>query len=114
MDTDFIDALIALMRRNAVTELEYETEDVRLRLRLDGAGIVAPSASPTEVSPDSRDPCGIPDPAGGMIEVRAPMAGCLYTAPEPEAAPYVAVGDPVTPGQTLALLEAMKMFTPVE
>ena len=54
-----------------------------------------------------------PAPAGssnGLVPVESPMIGVFYRAPEPGAAPFVEVGDAVTNGQTLCLLEAMKLF----
>jgi acetyl-CoA carboxylase biotin carboxyl carrier protein len=49
-------------------------------------------------------------PANGLIRVEAPMVGVFYRAPEPGAEPFVEVGDTVGPGQTLCVLEAMKLF----
>ena len=49
-----------------------------------------------------------------MIRVEAPMVGTFYRAPEPGAPPFVEIGDPVAPGQTLCILEAMKLMNEVK
>ena len=108
MDEARIEALVALMRRHGLAELEHEAEGRRLRLVLaDGGTALDPPAPAPEPVPQAA-------PASGRTEVRAGMPGHFYRAPAPDAAPYVKVGDRVAPGQTLALLEAMKMLTPVE
>jgi acetyl-CoA carboxylase biotin carboxyl carrier protein len=57
----------------------------------------------------------IAEPSGdGMIRIEAPMVGTFYRAPEPGAAPFVEVGDPVEAGQTLCILEAMKLMNEVK
>lgn len=106
MDTTEIEALVALMRRHGIAELEHEAGGQRLRLRLDDVAPVAATSAPVAEA--------APAPAPGEIEVRAAMAGCFYRAPDPSASPFVDPGDRVAAGQTLALLEAMKMMTPVE
>jgi acetyl-CoA carboxylase biotin carboxyl carrier protein len=56
----------------------------------------------------------IPQPADGVIRIESPMVGVFYRAPEPGADPFVEVGDPVEPGQTLCILEAMKLMNEVK
>ena len=52
----------------------------------------------------------LPAAAAGVIRVESPMVGVFYRAPEPGTPPFVEVGDVVAPGQTLCMLEAMKLF----
>lgn len=108
MDEAEIDALVALMRRHGLAELEHEAEGRRLKLVLADGVVAAETPAP---APEPGPPAA---PASGRAEIRAGMPGHFYRAPAPDAAPYVQVGDRVEPGQTLALLEAMKMLTPVE
>ena len=56
----------------------------------------------------------IAPPADGTIRVESPMVGTFYRAPEPGAEPFVEEGDPVAPGQTLCILEAMKLMNEVK
>ena len=76
------------------------------------ASVAVPS-SPVLAEADEDLPAGLPE-RDGMIEVRSPMVGTFYRAPEPGAAPFVEVGDPVAPGQTLCILEAMKLMNEVK
>jgi acetyl-CoA carboxylase biotin carboxyl carrier protein len=100
MDATFIEALIGILKKTGLAEIEVEEAGLRLTLRA--------SAS------DARRPAQSPDDASGPLILRAPMAGTFYRAPTPGAAPFVAEGDRIADGQTLALLEAMKMLSPLE
>jgi len=110
MDKAFIEELVALMRRTGLVELEYAEGGNRVKLRLPEAARSAapanPGATPDEAKPE-------PGPVSGQILHRAGMAGVFYRAAEPGAEPYVSPQDTVAEGQTLALIEAMKMMVPV-
>jgi acetyl-CoA carboxylase biotin carboxyl carrier protein len=70
-------------------------------------------SSPTEAATGGRAPAagsGLPD---GHV-VRSPMVGTFYSSPNPDAAPFVKVGQSVKAGETLGIIEAMKMFNPIE
>jgi acetyl-CoA carboxylase biotin carboxyl carrier protein len=71
-----------------------------------------PMQSPTEAATggQAKPQSDLPD---GDI-VRAPMVGTFYTSPAPDKPPYVSVGQAVTAGDTLGVIEAMKMFNPIE
>jgi acetyl-CoA carboxylase biotin carboxyl carrier protein len=72
-------------------------------------GTAAPAAPMTG---DLEAP--IAPPADGTIRIESPMVGTFYRAPEPGAEPFVEEGDPVAPGQTLCILEAMKLMNEVK
>jgi acetyl-CoA carboxylase biotin carboxyl carrier protein len=55
----------------------------------------------------------VPDVPAGATAVRAPLVGTFYVAPTPDADPFVVVGDEVEAGQTLAIVEAMKLMNPI-
>ena len=63
--------------------------------------------------PGEPEPPPPPRP-GGFVRVESPMVGTFFRAPAPAAAPFVEVGDPVAPGQTLCILEAMKLMNEVK
>ena len=65
------------------------------------------AAVPSVPIPPSAEPGSA---TNGLVAVESPMIGVFYRAPEPGAAPFVEVGEPVSAGQTLCLLEAMKLF----
>lgn len=71
------------------------------------------SSAAAAVSPAAPTPAanGTPEPAG--LFVRAPMVGTFYHAPDAGARPFVGVGDIVRPGQTIGILEVMKMMNPI-
>jgi acetyl-CoA carboxylase biotin carboxyl carrier protein len=75
------------------------------------AGAVAPAAAPAEAEPrEAPRPAAAP----ALKEIKSPMVGTYYKAPEPGAEPYVKVGSRVTPGQTVCIIEAMKIMNEIE
>ena len=70
-----------------------------------------PSAPPALLEGESRE---APRAAAGLKEIKSPMVGTFYKAPEPGADPYVKVGARVTPGQTVCIIEAMKIMNEIE
>ena len=116
MDLDFIERLIRLVERSRIAEFEYATGEHRVRI-VKRAAAGGPTRSSTAETPDET-----PDEAPGaeaMSEaaghtVAAGIAGTFFRAEAPGSPPFAAVGDRVEEGQTLALIEAMKTFNPVE
>jgi acetyl-CoA carboxylase biotin carboxyl carrier protein len=73
----------------------------------------APAAPPTDL--ESREGSGrAPSVALHLKEIRSPMVGTFYKAPEPGAEPYIKVGNRVSPGQTVCIIEAMKIMNEIE
>jgi acetyl-CoA carboxylase biotin carboxyl carrier protein len=72
----------------------------------------APVAAATSAAPEAAVEAKAP--AAELIDIKAPMVGTFYTRPEPGAEPYVQVGSRITPGQTLCIIEAMKIMNPIE
>ena len=88
-----------------------------------GGGWVVPAASaPAPLAAAAGAPAGGPPAAGAepraaappLREVKSPMVGTFYKAPEPGAEPYVKVGSRVSPGQTVCIIEAMKIMNEIE
>ena len=81
---------------------------------MSAAVAVAPVAAPppTAPVPVRRNPRRLPAPA--LKEIRSPMVGTFYAQPEPGAEPYVRVGSRVTSGQTVCIIEAMKIMNEIE
>jgi acetyl-CoA carboxylase biotin carboxyl carrier protein len=83
--------------------------------------VVAPVAAPAPaagglqaVAPAAAEPAGPPpEVPEGTVAVRAPLVGTFYSAPSPGAEPFVRVGDEVESGQTLGIVEAMKLMNPI-
>ncbi len=79
------------------------------------AGVVAPPAPPAQGAPGGEvQPTAPPDAAAEVAAtVRSPLVGTFYAAPSPGADPFVRVGDEIEPGQTVGIVEAMKLMNPI-
>ena len=101
--------LVKIVQESGVGEIEIEDEGMRVSVRrADEPGVVAaPMGAGVAVAE-----LGVPDETvhAEVVRVESPMVGIFYRAPQPGAPPFVAVGDVVAAGQTLCLLEAMKLF----
>ncbi|MDR3684014.1 MAG: acetyl-CoA carboxylase biotin carboxyl carrier protein [Geothrix sp.] len=124
-----IKALIALVGREPFQEFEFEAGDMRFRIRKDGppAVVQAPVAAPLVmaaapapvIQPLPVASAPLPPPAApldepGLHYVTSPIVGTFYRASSPTAAPFVSPGDYVKPGQTLCIIEAMKLMNEIE
>jgi acetyl-CoA carboxylase biotin carboxyl carrier protein len=79
------------------------------------APVVTAAARPATPEPEHREPTPRPASAAPQLkEIRSPMVGTFYKAPEPGAEPYIKVGNRVTPGQTVCIIEAMKIMNEIE
>jgi|SRR6056297_756032 len=124
-DVAFIRALAELLRENDLTELQVKrdyAEEGSLKVRVARQGYVAPPEPPQPPTPPRsaeappREPAPaepVEDPALLPGAVTSPMVGTVYLSPEPGSAPFVAVGDQVTEGQTLLIVEAMKTMNQI-
>ncbi|MBC7800516.1 MAG: acetyl-CoA carboxylase biotin carboxyl carrier protein [Gemmatimonadaceae bacterium] len=101
-----------IMRDAGLTEIKIVTGDARLHLvraapvLVQAAPAVVQAALPAAVAP--------PEDPGHPNAVTSPMVGIAYLAPEPGATPFIAVGQVVTAGQTVLLIEAMKTFNQIK
>lgn len=128
IDLDEVRAIIQLAAEADIAELEVEAAHVKVKVKKTAAvhaaapvtvTAAAPSAGApahpgTEAagaSPDGSRPAG--DGAGRYVPIVAPMVGTFYRAPKPDAPPFVSEGDVVQTGQTVCVLEAMKMFNEI-
>ena len=124
MDVRKIKKLIELLEESDLTEIEiYEGEEsIRLSRRspLDSAESNSPAPPPTGLtetpiaSPESSSTATTIEDLPGAVPVVSPMVGTFYAAPNPESSPYVKTGSEVALGDTLCVIEAMKIFNHVE
>lgn len=120
IDSELVHQLAQLLDETGLTEIEYGTQEWHLRVAKGGitptfaatAPVAAPS--PVQVSAATGAPAGDADPAKHPGVVTSPMVGVAYIRPEPDAPAFVQVGDEVREGQTLLLIEAMKVFNPIK
>ena len=109
IDGDLVRALAALLDETGLSEIEYATGDLHIR--------VARSLAPVAVAAVAAQPQAAParEPTTTEAEgaVKSPMVGTAYLAPQPGAVPFVSVGDTVREGQVLLLIEAMKVMNQI-
>jgi oxaloacetate decarboxylase (Na+ extruding) subunit alpha len=103
--------LVKIVQESGVGEIEIEDEGMRVSVRRADEhglvpGAVASAATPNEL----EEPSPVVAGPSEAIRVESPMVGIFYRASQPGAPPFVEVGDVVTVGQTLCVLEAMKLF----
>jgi len=123
-ELDYVRGLIAAVDESGIDTLEIDRAGTRIRISKTppaatpsnppvAVAASAPAAAPAEAAgaTESADR-GASKP--GLAEVHSPMVGTFYRAPSPEAPPYVEVGSRVTKGQTLCILEAMKLMNELE
>lgn len=116
MNLDEIRELILLLDQTSVGELELHKEDYRLILRksVQGSGTAETSSLP-ETEGLNRSEAGEPQALKpDWIEVTSPMVGTFYRSPSPDEKPYVEAGDHVAQGQTLCIIEAMKLMNEIK
>ena len=100
--------LIACFDRSGLTSLRLTSQDVTIEMTKVGAAIpAAPGPAPAAAA------AAVPAPAPEGQVITAPMVGTCYAAPAPDQPPFVQAGDRVSKGQTLCLMEAMKMMSEV-
>lgn len=112
VDEDMIRKLASLLEETGLGEIEYSQGEQRIRISRPTAPatVVSAPAAPAAVAAAAPAPA---DDAKHPGAVTSPMVGTVYLAPQPGAAPFVKVGDSVTAGQTLLIIEAMKTFNPI-
>ena len=120
VDTALVKELAELLSANELTEIEVEDGDRKVRVRREAAPVVAyapapaaaASAAPAPATPAA--PAADAAPAAAPADaIKSPMVGTAYLSPEPGANPFIAVGAPVKQGDTLLIIEAMKVMNPI-
>ena len=113
MDIEKLKQLIKLAKEEKVVRLEFEDQNFKYGVTLDpehsgGGGMI--SAQGVQASPAFPAPPGEHD----VFEVRSPFVGTFYGSPSPESPPFVKIDDKVEQGQTLCILEAMKIMNEID
>jgi acetyl-CoA carboxylase biotin carboxyl carrier protein len=138
IDLAQLERLLSFMSEHGLEEFEYAHGDLRIRLK---KAIAAPMAAPTRALPAAREmalpgmpvhpeaaasesatmaasessaPAPSPSAADDLHVIKSPIVGTFYAAPNPEAGPFVKVGDTVEAGQTVCIIEAMKLMNEIE
>ena len=128
MDVQLIRKLVKIVTDSQIAELEIEEEGMRMRItrtHYSEAPVahVAPAASviPAASTPPVQEqdtapsaPVAVSDAGAEGQAVRSPIAGTFYRAPSPDAPPFVEVGQSVSKGQSICIIEAMKIMNEIE
>ena len=124
IDPDLVRELAELLTANELTEIEVEDGERRIKVAREPAAIVggAPAIAPPVASapalsgPPAHGKEDLGQPAQEEVageSVKSPMVGTAYLSPEPGANPFIEVGKPVKAGDTLLIVEAMKVMNPI-
>ncbi|MBX7532083.1 acetyl-CoA carboxylase biotin carboxyl carrier protein [Qipengyuania sp. 1XM1-15A] len=120
VDTSLVRELAEMLGDTGLTEIEVE--DGERKIRVSRGGGVAMAAAPAPMAapaPAAAAPAAAPAAESAPAEadtagaIKSPMVGTVYLAPEPGASDFVKVGDSVKEGQTLLIVEAMKVMNPI-
>ena len=132
MDLRKIKKLIDLLEESNLTEIEIREGEESVRLSRASTAAAAPAPvyaapAPVQVAAPAPAPMASPtEAATGSVKhtasaalpeghvVRSPMVGTFYASPNPDSPPFVKLGQTVKVGDTLGIIEAMKMFNPIE
>jgi acetyl-CoA carboxylase biotin carboxyl carrier protein len=118
LNLDQLRELIRLLDESNLTEIEIEHDDDRIRVRRDPT-LVTGNVAPHAVTPAAAGLLGqavkaAASPEEEDIHVTSPFVGTFYRAPSPDGEPFVEVGDAISPGQVLCIVEAMKLMNEIE
>jgi acetyl-CoA carboxylase biotin carboxyl carrier protein len=124
IDTRLVRRLAGILKDTGLTEIEVQQGELRIRVARTAATMshAAPAvayAAPTHPTPAHEAPAATAAPAAPAAPVHAgeviksPMVGTVYLQPQPESPKFIKIGDSVTEGQTLLIIEAMKTMNPI-
>ena len=119
IDARLVRKLADILTETGLSEIEVERDGLKIRVAktmtaapIQYAAAPAPMAAPLAASaPPAAAPAAAPERKGDVVN--SPMVGTVYLQPQPDSPPFVKVGDTVTAGQTLLIVEAMKTMNPI-
>jgi acetyl-CoA carboxylase biotin carboxyl carrier protein len=131
MKTSEIRDLIDFISKTGLNEVNIETNELKLHVKREPDQKILKSAAPVMTAPVSTTPAATPQPTVApatpkvasspevqtgkkTVEIKSPMIGTFYRSANPDSPVFVSVGDQVTKGQTLCIIEAMKLFNEIE
>ena len=130
MKTTEIRDLIDFIAQSGLNEVDIETKELKLHVKrepdqkvmkaspmmaaapIQAAPAAVASAAPAVAAPASE--AAKPAKSGSTVEIKSPMIGTFYRSANPDSPPLVSVGDKITKGQTVCIIEAMKLFNEIE
>jgi len=118
IDEDLVRSLAALLDETGLSEIEYAQDGLSVRVAKQLTAVHSAAGAPAQpaagsAQPGAAEPAPEPDLAQHPGAIASPMVGVVYTSPDPASPAFIQVGDEVKEGQTLFLVEAMKVFNPI-
>jgi acetyl-CoA carboxylase biotin carboxyl carrier protein len=113
VDTALIRQLAELLDETHLTEIEVEDGARKIRVARTMTAVASVGAPAAAAAPIAAAPVAEPPAATSANAIKSPMVGTVFLAAEPGAKPFAGVGDTVTEGQTLVIIEAMKVMNPI-
>ena len=119
VDTDLVRQLAQMLNQSDLCEIEVQDGERRIVVKRQLAGhampvhVPAPAAAPASAAAAPAPSAADATPADHPGTVKSPMVGTVYLSGEPGAKPFISVGDKVSAGDTLLIIEAMKVMNPI-
>lgn len=125
MDLNLIKKLIKIVENSEIAEFEVEEGELKVKISKNYSGAPAQAVlqnytqpvqqqAPAAAAEPQKPAAGESETKSNLHEVRSPIVGTFYRAPAPDADPYVQVGDSVSQGNVLCIVEAMKLMNEIE
>ncbi|MBU2491127.1 MAG: acetyl-CoA carboxylase biotin carboxyl carrier protein [Bacteroidetes bacterium] len=125
MDLNLIKKLIKVVENSEINEFEYEEGELKVKISKNFNGLPVQSylqnysqpmmqQAPAVTAESPKPAVGETEKKSNLHEVRSPIVGTFYRAPAPDADPYVQVGDSISQGGVLCIVEAMKLMNEIE
>ncbi len=116
VDSVLLRELAELLSANDLTEIEVEDGDRKIKVRREAAPVLAYApapAAPAPAAPAAAAPADTALAPAAVDAIKSPMVGTVFLSPEPGAKPFIAAGQKVAVGDTLVIIEAMKVMNPI-
>ena len=119
VDSALLRELAELLSANDLTEIEVEDGDRKIKVRREAAPVMSYAPAPASYAPPAAPsaaaaaPAAEAAPAAAIDAIKSPMVGTAFLSPEPGAKPFITPGQKVAVGDTLLIVEAMKVMNPI-
>jgi acetyl-CoA carboxylase biotin carboxyl carrier protein len=115
MNIKEIQDIINFIKKTDLDDVSIETENYKIRVKKNNTEIKQLKEKiPVEIENDKTKPIEEIEIETNHITIKSPMIGTLYRSPNPESEPYINEGDTINAGQTICIIEAMKLFNEIE
>jgi acetyl-CoA carboxylase biotin carboxyl carrier protein len=116
LPVDKINALAQILKEQELTEIELEADNLKIKVRkeINVTAAAMPTVSVASAPASNGSAAAVETkPAENLKEIKSPMVGTFYASPSPDAAAFIKVGDKIKKGDTICIIEAMKLMNEV-